>query len=78
MKRLLAAYLVLLSITAAALGASGKQSAPPGSFEGAPPQYTRFSVTELERGFLALAFVVSASAPFRSAFADLTNRSGRG
>ncbi|HVR57835.1 MAG TPA: DUF2927 domain-containing protein [Pseudolabrys sp.] len=56
MKRLLAAYLVLLSITAAALGASGKQSAPPGSFEGAPPQYTRFSVTELERGFLALAF----------------------
>ena len=56
MKRLLAAYLVLLSITTAALGASGKQSAPPGSFEGAPPQYTRFSVAELERGFLALAF----------------------
>src|SRR4029077_3594646 len=55
MKRLLAAP-VLLSITTAALGASGKQSAPPGSFEGAPPQYTRFSVTELERGFLALAF----------------------
>lgn len=56
MKRLLAACLVPLSITTAALGASGKQSAPPGSFEGAPPQFTRFSVTELERGFLALAF----------------------
>src|SRR6476619_1891163 len=56
MKRLLAAYPVLLSITTAALGASGKQSAPPGSFEGAPPQYTRFSVAELSRGFLALAF----------------------
>jgi len=56
MKRLLAACLVPLSITTAALGASGKQSAPPGSFEGAPPQYTRFSVAELERGFLALAF----------------------
>jgi hypothetical protein len=56
MKRLLAAYLVLLSSATVAPGASGKQSPPPGSFEGAPPQYTRFSVTELERGFLALAF----------------------
>jgi len=56
MKRLLAVYLVLLSIATAALGASGKQPAPPGSFEGAPAQYTRFSAAELERGFLALAF----------------------
>ena len=40
----------------AALAASGKQPAPPGSFEGAPPQYTRFSTTELMRGFLALTF----------------------
>ena len=33
------------------LAASGKQPAPPGSFDGAPPQYTRFSTAELERGF---------------------------
>jgi len=38
------------------LAASGRQPAPPGSFEGAPPQYTRFSTAELMRGFLALAF----------------------
>jgi hypothetical protein len=56
MKRLLATHLVLLSIATTALGASGRQPAPPGSFEGAPPQYSRFSVAELERGFLALAF----------------------
>jgi hypothetical protein len=56
MKRLLAAYLVLISIETAALGASVKQPAPPGSFEGAPAQYTHFSAAELERGFLALAF----------------------
>jgi Protein of unknown function (DUF2927) len=42
--------------TALALAASGKEPAPPGAFAGAPPQYTRFSVRELERGFLALAF----------------------
>ena len=40
----------------AALAASGKQAAPAGAFDGAPPQFTRFSATELERGFLALAF----------------------
>jgi hypothetical protein len=56
MKRLSAAYLVLISIVTAALGASGRQPAPRGSFEGAPPQYTLFSAAELERGFLALAF----------------------
>jgi len=28
----------------------------PGAFAGAPPEYTRFSVPELERGFFALAF----------------------
>jgi hypothetical protein len=39
-----------------ALAASGKQPAPAGAFRGAPPEYTRFSVAELERGFLALAF----------------------
>ena len=56
MKRPLAACVVLISVTAAALAASGRQPAPPGSFEGAPPQYTRFSTAELMRGFLALAF----------------------
>jgi Protein of unknown function (DUF2927) len=56
MKRLPAVYLVLLSIATPALGASGRQPAPFGSFEGAPAQYTHFSAAELERGFLALAF----------------------
>jgi hypothetical protein len=39
-----------------ALAASGRQPAPFGAFEGAPPQYTQFSAAELSRGFLALAF----------------------
>ncbi len=39
-----------------ALAASGRQPAPPGSFKGSPPEYTRFSAAELQRGFLALAF----------------------
>lgn len=56
MKRLIAGLFVLMSTMTAALCASGRQPAPPGSFEGAPPQYTRFSAAELERGFLALAF----------------------
>jgi hypothetical protein len=56
MKRLVAGFFVLMSTVTAALCASDRQSAPPGSFEGAPPQYTRFSAAELERGFLALAF----------------------
>ncbi len=56
MKRLLAGYFILISIATAALGASGKQPAPAGSLEGAPAQYTHFSVAELERGFIALAF----------------------
>jgi hypothetical protein len=56
MKRLFAAFAFLLSMSAAALAASGKQPAPPGSFEAAPPQYTRFSTAELMRGFLSLSF----------------------
>ncbi len=39
-----------------ALAASDKQPAPPDAPENAPPQYTRFTAAELERGFLALAF----------------------
>jgi hypothetical protein len=56
MKRLFAAFAILISLPAAALAASGKQPAPPGSFEGAPLQYTRFSTAELMRGFLVLTF----------------------
>jgi hypothetical protein len=54
--KLFVALAFWLSLAMAALAASGKQPAPPGSFAGAPPQYTKFSVAELERGFLALAF----------------------
>jgi len=56
MKRSLAAFAFLLSMATAALAASGRQPAPPGSFPGAPPQYTHFSTAELSRGFLALSF----------------------
>ncbi|MBI3705934.1 MAG: DUF2927 domain-containing protein, partial [Rhizobiales bacterium] len=38
------------------LAASGSEPAPPGSFVGAPAQYTQFSSRDLERGFFALAF----------------------
>ncbi|MGA8824068.1 MAG: DUF2927 domain-containing protein, partial [Pseudolabrys sp.] len=56
MKRLVAGCFVLISIVTTALGASGRQPAPPGAMGGAPSQYTHFSAAELERGFLALAF----------------------
>ena len=54
----IAGVIAALSILpiAAALAASGKEPPPPGAFQGAPPQYTRFSAREIERGFLALAF----------------------
>ena len=56
MNRLLTGCFVLVSRVTAASGASGRQPAPPGSFDGAPPQYTHFTAAELSRGFLALAF----------------------
>ena len=56
MKRTFAALGVLLLTAAAALAASNKQPAPPGSLPGAPTQYTVFSTAELMRGFLSLAF----------------------
>jgi hypothetical protein len=56
MKRSFAALVVVIVTMAAALAASGKRPAPPGSFPGAPPEYTRFSSAELMRGFMALAF----------------------
>jgi hypothetical protein len=48
--------MVLALFGSAALAASGRQPPPPGSFPGAPPQFTRFTTAELMRGFLALAF----------------------
>ena len=56
MKRLIAGLGILLAATAAALAASDQQPAPSGSFPGAPAQFTKFAATELERGFMALAF----------------------
>src|SRR5262249_56869267 len=56
MKYLLAGCIFLISFVSAALGASGRQHAPPGAFDGAPPQFTHFTAAELSRGFLALAF----------------------
>jgi hypothetical protein len=56
MKRSYAIALFMSLLATAALAASGKQPAPPGAFKGAPPQYTRFSMPELRRGFMALAF----------------------
>jgi hypothetical protein len=56
MQRLFSALVILISLPAGALAASGQEPAPPGSFKDAPPQYTRFSTPELMRGFLALAF----------------------
>jgi hypothetical protein len=56
MKRSFAVFVVLISLLTAALAASGKQPAPDGSFKSAPPEYTRFSAAEFQRGFLALAF----------------------
>jgi hypothetical protein len=56
MMRLLIVYVSLIAMSVAALAASDKQPAPSGAPEDAPPQYTRFSAGELERGFFALAF----------------------
>jgi hypothetical protein len=56
MKRLLGALVILASMMAIALAASGRRPAPPGSFAGAPAEYTQFSIGELTRGFLALAY----------------------
>jgi Protein of unknown function (DUF2927) len=47
---------VLFACPLASFAASGKRPPPPGSFAGAPPEYTRFSTHELTRGFMALAF----------------------
>jgi hypothetical protein len=56
MQRTLAVCAALLSMTAAALAASGRQPAPLGASRGAPAQYTQFTAAELSRGFMSLAF----------------------
>jgi hypothetical protein len=56
MTRAFAAFVILILCSVSALAASGREPAPPGSFKGAPPQYTQFSSAELMRGFMALAF----------------------
>lgn len=59
MQRRAVAYFVLATFLfplGEAVAASGKQPAPAGAGESAPPEYTRFSAAELQRGFLALAF----------------------
>jgi DUF2927 family protein len=48
--------LLLLGPVTASFAASDKQPPPSGSFPGAPPQFTKFTAPELERGFMALAF----------------------
>ena len=52
----LVSLLLLGTLAFAARAASDEQPAPPGSFPGAPPQFTKFTAAELERGFMALAF----------------------
>jgi hypothetical protein len=56
MTRLITICVTLLAVSVSAFGASDKQPAPSGAMQDAPPQYTRFTAAELERGFLALAF----------------------
>jgi hypothetical protein len=56
MRRLLVASALLVLAVAPLHAASDRQPAPPGAPPHAPPQFTRFTVNELKRGFLALAF----------------------
>src|SRR6266567_2763470 len=56
MKRLFGVCVILISMMALALAASGRRQAPAGSFAGAPAEYTQFSIGEISRGFLALAY----------------------
>jgi len=56
MTRLITIYVTLIALSVSAFGASDKRPAPSGAMQDAPPQYTSFTASELERGFLALAF----------------------
>lgn len=56
MRRALIAVALLALAVAPLYAASDKQPAPAGAMPDAPPQFTKFTVNELKRGFLALAF----------------------
>jgi hypothetical protein len=56
MRRALAALFFLTLTTAPLHAASDKQPAPAGALPNAPPQFTKFTVNELKRGFIKLAF----------------------
>ena len=56
MTRLITICATLIALSVSAFGASDKQPTPAGAMQEAPPQYTHFTTSELERGFLALAF----------------------
>ena len=56
MTRLITICVTFIALSVSAFGASDKRPAPSDAVEGAPSQYTRFTASELERGFLALAF----------------------
>jgi hypothetical protein len=56
MRRLLTTLILVLAVTQPLYAASDKEPAPPGSVDGAPPQFTKFTAREIERGFMALAF----------------------
>ena len=56
MKRTFVTLILSIATLTAALAATGKQPPPSGAIAGAPPQFTRFTTRELERGFIALAF----------------------
>src|SRR5579885_237632 len=54
--RIFLALLLALAPVSLAFAAADKEPPPAGSFAGAPPQFTKFTAPELERGFMALAF----------------------
>jgi hypothetical protein len=56
MPRILAAFAFLALAIAPLHAAFDKQPAPAGAPPNAPPQFTKFTLNELKRGFLALAF----------------------
>src|SRR5262245_63794804 len=56
MTRLITICATLIALSVSAFGAAEKRPAPTCAMQEAPPQYTHFTTSELERGFLALAF----------------------
>lgn len=56
MRRALTVFAFMALAVAPLHAASNKQPAPAGALPGAPAQFTKFTVNELKRGFLTLAF----------------------